>query len=416
MSRFLALLCGLTFLGALLADTATAQQWTRFRGPNGDGQSETEFPAQWSERDFVWKVSLPGAGFSSPVLWRDKIFLTSADDAKAQRSLLCLATADGKLLWKRDFPFQSYHKHAQNGFASSTPVVDARHVYCAWATPEQYYVVALNHEGTEIWRTELGPFPSAHGYAASPMIYENLLIVTNDQDGESSLQALDCKDGKIVWRVPRRHRDEQNASYSVPCIYQPAKGPAELIHNSWAHGISSLNPRTGKTNWELPVLERRSVSSPIIVDGLVFGSCGEGGGKNTMVAVRPGSQGGQQPELAYKLDKAYAAYVPTMVAHGHLVFLWSERGIVSCIDAATGAIHYRERVGGNYHGSPVRAGNKIYCISHEGEVVSIAAGDKFEVLGRTPLNETSRSTPAIDDGRMYLRTESHLVCVQGKAK
>lgn len=415
MSRLPALVC-CALACALGANIARAQEWTRFRGPNGAGQCETEFPAQWSESDFVWKAALPGSGFSSPVLWGQRIFLTAADAGQGQRFLLCLDAANGKLLWKRDFPFQTYHIHAQNGFASSTPTVDASRVYCAWATPELYYVVALDHDGTEIWRTELGPFPSAHGYAASPMIYQDLLIVTNDQDGDSSLQALSCKDGTIRWRIPRRHRDEQNASYSVPCIYQPPQGPAELIHNSWAHGISSLDPLTGATNWELPVLERRSVSSPIIVDGLIFGSCGEGGGKNTAVAVRPGVKGGQPPELAYKLDKAYAAYVPTMVAKDHLVFLWSERGIVSAIDAATGSVHFRERVGGNYHGSPVRAGDKIYCISHDGEVVSIAATDKFAVLGRTPLNETSRSTPAIAGGRMYLRTESHLVCVPGSSK
>ena len=127
---------------------------------------------------------------------------------------------------------------------------------------------------------------------------KDLLIVTNDQDGESSLQALDCKDGTVRWRIPRQHRDEQNASYSVPCIYQPPTGPAELILNSWAHGITSLDPLTGGINWELPVFERRTVSSPIIVAGLILGSCGEGSGKNTMVAVRPGVKNGRSPELA----------------------------------------------------------------------------------------------------------------------
>ncbi len=107
--------------------------------------------------------------------------------------------------------------------------MDADRVYCAWATPEQYFVVALDHQGKELWRAELGPFPSKHGYGTSPMLYQDMLIVTNDQDGDSSLQALNCKDGSLRWQVPREHRPEQNASYSVPCIYQPPKGPVELI-------------------------------------------------------------------------------------------------------------------------------------------------------------------------------------------
>lgn len=400
--------------GLLLTSTAAAQEWTRFRGPNGAGQSEAEFPAQWTERDFVWKAALPGVGFSSPVLWGQKIFLTSAQVDKKQRSLLCLSAADGSLLWKKDFPFYTYPSHAQNGYASSTPVVDARHVYCTWAVPEKYYVVALDHEGEQVWRADIGPFNSMYGYAASPMIYQDLLIVPNDQNGQSSLQAFDCADGKLRWRIPRRHSDrEQNASYSVPCMYQPPDGPAQLIHNSWGHGITSLDPLNGTINWEIPALDRRSITSPITVDGLIFGNCGDGEGKKMTVAVRPGVRGGKPPEVAYKFDKLISD-VPTMISAGHLVFLWSEKGIVACIDAPTGQIHYRERVGGTYHGSPVRAGSKLFCISLDGEVVALAAADKFEVLGRTPLNETSGSTPAIVGDRMYVRTESHLLCVQGK--
>jgi len=243
-----------------------------------------------------------------------------------------------------------------------------------------------------------------------------VLIVTNDQDGESSLQALNCKDGSLRWRIPRDHKAEQNASYSVPCIYQPPSGPAELIHNSWAHGITSLDPLTGTINWEFPAFERRTVSSPIIIDGLILGSCGEGSGKNTMVAVRPGVKNGASPEQVYKLDKAYAAYVPTMVNAGNLVFLWSERGIVTCVDGPTGKIHWTKRVGGNFSGSPVRAGDKIFCVSGDGDVVAIAAADEFKLLGQSKLGETCRSTPAIVGKRMYLRTESHLFCLDGQAK
>jgi outer membrane protein assembly factor BamB len=227
------------------------------------------------------------------------------------------------------------------------------------------------------------------------------------------LQALNLNDGKVRWTVPRKSLPDQNTSYSVPCIYQPARGPAELIVNSWAHGTSSINPKNGATNWELGVFERRSVGSPIVVDGLILGSCGEGSGNNYAVAVRPGDMSGHAAEVAYKLDRTAAPYVPTMVASGDLAFLWNDRGVVTCIDGASGKIHWQQRVGGNFSGSPVWAGDKIYCISAAGEVVVLAASDKYELLGRNLLNETSRSTPAIVNGCMYLRTESQLACLKG---
>jgi outer membrane protein assembly factor BamB len=414
MTRHAAALCCLGLL--LICPQGSAQEWTRFRGPNGDGQSDSQFPAEWSGQSLAWKTTLSGVGHSSPVLWGNKIFLTSAEPAEGRRSLLCLDAAnDGKLLWKQDFPFQTYKVHAQNGYATSTPAVDVQHVYCSWATPEQYFTVALDHSGKEVWRVEFGPYASQHGFGTSPIVYEDLLIVTNDQDGDSSLMALNRHDGAIKWRIPRQARPEQNASYAVPCIFQPAKGAPELIVNSWFYGITSIDPKNGKTNWELPAFPRRPVASPIIVDGLILGSCGEGSGNNTMVAVRPGSKNGGSPEQVYKLDKTSAPYVPTMVAAGDLVFLWGDRGVVTCIDGKSGSIHWRERVGGNFSGSPVRAGDKIYCISADGEVVVLAASKEYKLLGRNPLNELSRSTPAIVGSHMYLRTESHLVCLNGTA-
>ena len=325
----------------LCAAEAGAQEWTRFRGPNGAGQSDADFPAVWSPADVKFRVELPGTGNSSPVLWQNRVFVTSADAAQGQRWLLCLDATNGRLLWKQEFPFQKYQLHTQNSFASSTPTVDAKRVYCSWATPDEYFVVALDHDGKEKWRRSLGPFTSRHGFATSPMLYNDLLIATNDQDGSSTLQALDTKDGAIRWQVARKTLAEQNASYAVPCVYQPAKGPAELIVNSWAHGISSIDPKTGSTNWEVPAFERRPVGSPVIIAGLILGNCGEGSGNNTLVAVRPGPS----PEIVYKLDKTTAPYVPTIVAAGDLAFLWGERGIAACLEVPTGKILWRRARG-----------------------------------------------------------------------
>ncbi|MEX0678492.1 MAG: PQQ-binding-like beta-propeller repeat protein [Pirellulales bacterium] len=391
-------------------NVAGAQEWTRFRGPNGSGQSEaTTIPAQWNEGDYLWKAALEGKGNSSPVLWGDKIFLTSANPDDGTRYVLCLSAADGKLLWKRDYPSQTHQIHEQNTLASSTPTVDENRVYCAWSTPEEFTLLAIAHDGSSAWRADLGPFVSQHGFGTSPILIGELLIITNDQDADSFLIAVDRTSGATRWKVPRRHIQEQNTCYSTPCVFTRPGGAAELIVCSRQYGVTSVDPVSGQTNWQAEVLPSRAVSSPIVAGGLILASCGSGAGDNVVVAIKPYANG-DKPEVVYQIDKS-APYVPSLVAKDELVFLWGDRGVVTCIDAASGTVHWRERVGGNYFGSPVRVGDRVYCISAEGEVVALAASDRFKLLGRCPLGETSRATPAVADGRMFLRTESHLVAV-----
>ena len=397
----------------LLAATASAQEWTRFRGPNGSGQSEaTTIPASWDEGD-VLCATLEGVGNSSPVLWGEKIFLMSAS-ADGTRHALCLSAGDGKQLWRQDFAAKPQRLHAQNTLASCTPAVDADFVYCAWAAPDELTLAALKHDGTTAWQTPLGPFKGMHGFATSPIVYGDLVILTDEQDGDSFIFAVDRRSGQVRWKVPRKVKEMQNASYAVPCIFKPPGKPAELIVASWAHGLSSLDPATGTTNWEAAVLERRPVASPIVLGDLVLANCGEGGGNNSVVALRPPTVDGGSLEPVYKLDKTTAPYVPSLVASGKLVFLWGDKGIVACIDGITGQVHWRQRVGGNFFGSPVRVADKVYCISAEGDVVTLAASADYQLLGRSKLGEASRSTPAVAGGRMFLRTESHLTAVGSK--
>jgi outer membrane protein assembly factor BamB len=403
----------LTLAAVCFTQSAFAQEWTRFRGPNGSGQSETMLPASWTEDEVLWKVPLPGKGNASPVLWGDNVFVLSANPEDGTRHVLCLSAADGKLRWKQDFASTLHPIHQANTLASSTPAVDDERVYCAWSTPDEFTLVALKHDGSPAWKANLGPFASQHGFGTSPIVFEDLLIIANDQDADSFIIAVDRASGVTRWKTPRRHLPEQNTCYTTPCIYKPARGPAELITCSRAHGVSSLDPRTGKSNWDAEVLTARAVSSPIVLDDTLIATCGSGNGDNRVVALRPHA-GSEQPEVAYTLDKATAPYVPSPVAKGDLVFLWSDRGIVSCIDGKTGDVHWRERVGGNFYGSPVRAGNYVYCIADNGDVVSVGASETFELAGRSSLGETTRSTPAVAGGRMYLRSESHLVAVGPK--
>ena len=336
----------------------------------------------------------------------------SADPTTATQYVVAIDTNDGHIVWQRDFSIASYPIHARNSFASTTPAVDADHVYVAWSTPVEATLSALNHEGETVWEQQLGPFASQHGFGSSPVLYQDLVILPllemkPDRDGErtetSRVVALDRRTGQERWLQTRW---SEVVSYSVPCIYRSPSGADELIGCSTADGIFSLNPQTGAVNWQIDVFEMRTVSSPIIVSGLIFGTTGSGAGGNYVVAVQPGSA----PKVAYDVRKQ-APYVPTPVAKDDLIFLWSDKGIVSCLRAQSGEQLWQERVGGNYSGSPVIAGEHLYCIDEDGVVVVLEAGEQFRLLGKNALGEASRSTPAIADHRMYLRTYSQLFSV-----
>ncbi len=425
---FLALL-PLCVFGTLFGQSAVGQEWSRFRGPNGQGVGKAEnIPVAFSEADYNWKTKLPASGHSSPVLWGDKIFVTCADDDDtAQRMVVCVDSKDGKILWTRKYESAFHRKHKFNSFASATAAADADHVYVTWSTPEEYTLMALDHDGNEVWRRNLGPFVSQHSCGISPVVYEDLLILGNDQDaedqvdpnqkGKSFLLAVDRKTGKDRWIT---ERTSDIVAYSTPCVYQPEGGKPQLIFNSKSHGITSINPQDGSVNWEIatsngaPLLDKRSVSSPVFVAGMITASCGSGGGGNSLVLVKPGN-GSQSPEMVRRIvQKDGAPYVPTPIAYGDLLFLWSDGGIASCVDAPSGKVHWVKRVGGNYFGSPVRIDDKIYCVSTDGDVVVLKASSEFEQLATNPLGEMCHSTPAIANGAMILRTYSHLISVGGK--
>jgi outer membrane protein assembly factor BamB len=408
------LLLAACLLTAAPAGRAAAQEWTRFRGPNGSGVAPAaDVPARFGEKDFNWKAALPGAGHSSPVLWGDRLFVTCADDRTGQRVLLCLSARDGERLWSRTFDGERSGKHQDNSYATATPAVDERRVYVCFGGPKGLLVTALDHDGKEAWRADLGPFKAGHGFAASPIVLEDLLVVPDDQDGSSALFGLSCATGEVRWKAPRKAK----AHYSTPCVYRPRDGRAELLFTSYEHGLTSLDPKTGRVNWEADVFDKRhvgtSIGSPVVAGDLALATCGWLGVRQEVVAVRLGPDDKARGTEAYRLDRS-APLCTTPLVVGDLLFLWSDGGVVTCADVKTGEVHWRERVPGEYYGSPVCVGERLYAVSRDGEVVALAAARRFELLGRSPLGEGSHSTPAVAGGRLYLRTFSHLISVGGK--
>ncbi|MCC6491976.1 MAG: PQQ-binding-like beta-propeller repeat protein [Pirellulales bacterium] len=400
----------LLLLSAIFATTALADDnWSRFRGPNGSGLArQSSFPAAWSDDDYAWKAALPGKGHSSPVAWGDCLFVTAGDQATGELIVIALDSASGDQRWTRRYPSTPHAMHPANSYASSSPAADEHGLYVAWASPESLQIAALSHAGEELWRRDLGPIDNNHGFGISPIVTEGLVILACDNTGPSFVVAFDALTGDQRWR---RERASGTPSYATPALAPSADGSRQLILCSTAEGMAALSPRDGKLLWQWPqAFPVRCVASPLVAGGLVLAASGEGGNGKSFAAVKPAAAAGGAPEVAYELRKSLPQ-VPTPVAADKLLFVWSDRGVVTCCDLPTGQVRWSERVGGNYFGSPVIAGDKLYAIAADGEVVALAAADEFRLLGRSSLGEASHATPAVHQGRMYLRTESGLACL-----
>lgn len=401
---------------ASLVITAGAQEWTRFRGPNGTGISVTQgVPAVWTEKEFAWRVPIAGESHSQPVIWGDRMFLLTATDFGQERALVCVRKTDGQPLWTKSYPLPMPRLGNKNtGYANTSPVVDAERVVACFVSNDHFWVRAFDHAGRELWSRDLGTFVAQHGHGASPMIYGGHVIVTNDQDGVSSVVALDLKTGAVAWNSPRGAGRNANiaTAYCTPITHTRADGSVELLLTSQSHGVSSLDPQTGALNWEAPVFTKRMVASAVVAGDLVIGSCGQGGGAgNYLAAIKLGGSGDvSKTHVAYQLTKA-TPYVPTPLYLDGRLYLISDAGIATALDAATGRELWTARLRAEFFSSPVLIGGKIYCASTKGEMIVLATGDTFQELGRSPLGEGTHSTPCVDGGRLYVKTFTHLVCI-----
>lgn len=401
------------FAASILSPEANAQEWTRFRGPNGTGISKaTTVPTEWTDTDYNWTIDLPGEGHSSPVVWGDRLFITSSDTDQATRHLLCINTGNGDVLWQKDLEFETYKKHKNNSFASSTPCVDADHVYVAWHSKQSSALIAYQHDGTEAWQYDQGPYSHGQGGATSPIVYQDMVVITHDQKEPSFLLAVDRMTGLERWKIPR---EGKRACYSTPCVFRPDGRPEELVFTHCYEGIVGIDPASGKQNWHIDVFGRasqRALGSPVFTDELVMASSGGVGGETQLVAIKPGAAMDGKATEAWRTNKQ-TPHVPTPLIYKDWVFLWSDKGIASCLNKDTGEVVWKQRVGGNYFGSPVCVNGKLYCIDLDGTVVVLAASDNYESLSKVALGQGSKATPAVSGGVMYLRTKSKLFSLGG---
>ncbi len=402
----------MTLLASVCATAPTlAQDWPRFRGPNGSGLgTAASLPAEFSEKDYNWKIELPGSGHSSPVAWGDRVFVTATPAGTAKRVILCVSAKDGKTLWSKEYETGAFRQHSDNSYTSMSPAVDAERVYFWWGSPEGSGLVALDQaDGREVWKRDLGTFVSQHGPGASPILAGDTVVLNFDQDQPPSfLIGLDAKTGKDRWKY---EHPGTASSASTPCLLKNPDGKTEVILISRTVGMTAVDVATGKLTWEMAgLMPKRCVASPIVTPGgLVIGQCGEGQAESFVYAVKPGS-GGKPPEKVYEVIRT-GGYVPSPIAIGDLLFLWKENGLVTCLRAATNEQLWSERVEGPFYGSPVAVGGRLYNITRRGDLVVLGAGEKFEKIARIPLGEGSFATPAVHRGSMLLRTFTHLISV-----
>ncbi len=402
----------LTLVLALTAPLVSAQEWSQFRGKSAQGIADApELPATFTEKNVLWRAPTGGTGHSSPVLWGKRLFLTRTGDKANSREVACFDAENGKELWSHECVFETYHRHQLNNAASSTPAVDADGIYIVWSSGKHLDSMALDHSGKELWRRRLGAFKSLHGCGSSPILHGNRVILANDNMGEESfLMALNKKTGEIDWQIKRQSADRRT-SYSCPVLYDRNEQTPLILFTSQSHGLTAVNPETGKVNWELDLgFSYRVVATPSLFGDKLFCSSGtNGGGKQSAFVSLPQDKR-DKPEIQGKMRRAIP-YVPSSLAVNGRVFTFSDGGVASCLDPRDGKVLWRQRTSGTFFSSPVSNGQVIYIPTKEGILLSVSGDEEWQELGSFDLGGSTFSTPAIADNVMFLRTDSELVAL-----
>jgi hypothetical protein len=405
-----------------------SENWPNWRGPSGDGVSmEKGIPTTWStSENIVWKVEIPGNGHSSPIVWGNKVFLTSSLHEKNKRILLCLDRHSGQTIWKRDVvhsPPETIHR--LNSRASGTPATDGRQIYTAFMraegdrviapnvgserliTPGKIIVAAYNLNGEQKWESNVGDFISAHGFNTCPVLFEDLVIINGDHDGDAYLVALDRLSGKERWRT---RRENKTRSYVTPIIRE-IDGRTQMIL-SGSLCVASYDPRNGKRHWIIDGPTEQFVAS-MVYDGTYVFATGGYPERHTL-AIRPDGKGNvTNTHIAWRTTRG-AAYVPSPIIAGRYLLMVADSGVASCFDAKTGKRHWMERLPGGHSPSTVSADGLVYFTSDRGVTTIVRPGKMFNVIARNELGEQISASPAISQGYIFLRTHQHLYCIGSK--
>lgn len=401
-----------------------AEDWPGWRGPRGDGTSlETGLPEVWdgtTGTNIAWKVPVPGTGHGSPIVVGNRIFLATCLPETEDRQLLCLDTTTGQVAWQTTVcqsPLEV--KHHLNSHASSTPAADEQTVYTTFLeidgstepaknvgtprplTPGQIVVSAHDFAGRLRWIARPGRFASVHGFCSNPVLFENLVIINGDHDGESYVVALDRATGDVVWKQPRVH---QTRSYVTPLVRQVGDRPQLVFSGS--KQVVSLDPRTGKTWWQIEGPTEQFVASPVF-DGEQF-YVAAGFPTHHVLAIRPDGAGDVSASHVAWHSRNAACYVPSPVVIGHHLLVADDRGTANCFDTRTGERIWQTRLGTHYSASLAAVAGRAWFIADDGVTKLLEPGPEPRVVHENPLGETVYASPAFSQGAVYLRGTEHL--------
>jgi outer membrane protein assembly factor BamB len=419
MQRF----CLPTVLTLLVGLSLSAADWPRFRGPNGTGVADGKLPAI-DAKSPAWKVAIPGRGVSSPIVVHGKLFLQSASDDGNKRYVLCLDADTGKVLWERELPGKKAPTHAKNSLASSTPASDGERVYFVSWDGDQVSLLAYDMSGNHLWARTLGGYVSQHGVGASPAVYKGVVYVNLDEDseykgkqGDAVLSAFDAKTGELKWSADRKpHR----ACYSTPFLLEQPGKPDTLVLGTTTE-LTGYDPMTGKVLWAYAIpwpagmMPLRIVGSPTYADGLIVCTFGDGGGKRYAAAIDPN---GKTPTKVWDHRTGPIPYVPCTLVKDGLLFWVHDKGTANCIESKTGKLLWGEngeRVAlKDVTASPILAGDEILVIAEDGKYYVLRADREFEIIRKGDLGQPVAASPALVDGKLYVRGATHLFCFKSK--
>ena len=396
-----------------------AADWASFRGPTGDGVSTaTKLPIKWSVSDNVaWKTPINGQGWSSPVLRNGVLYLTNAvaEDGEAvqtsyQLNTLALDAQSGKVLWSVkifDQPVDSAKIHAKNSHASPTPIVTPTHVYVHFG---HLGTACLTTQGKVVWKTLASTYSPVHGNGGTPILHDGKLYFSVDGKVKTLVICLDAATGDTVWEFDRQSAASRKFSFTTPVIIE-VNGKLQLISPA-SDIVHAIDPQNGKLIWQVKYDGYSLIPKPVYHNGLLYVCTGY----NTpwLYCIDPTGSGDVSDSHVRWNIQRQIPHTPSLILDDGKIFMISDRGIGTCLNATTGETIWQERIGGNYSASPILNNGNIYFTSEQGDTTIIRASEKYQVVAKNSLGQATLASFAVADGVIYIRTESHLYRIEAK--
>lgn len=409
----------LALMVGLLTSGLDAEDWTEFRGPTSQGHSiTTGLPTHWGRTENIaWSREIPGKGWSSPIVLKKRLYLTTAvpvAGASGPQSLraICASAENGEILWNVEVFKQPAGDpiHDKNSHASATPVTDGKRLFVHFGT-HGTAALALD-DGRVLWRNQELKYSPVHGNGGSPVLIDGLVVVNCDGSDRQFVAALDQQSGALRWQSPRNLKPDRGFSFGTPLVITVA-GRQQLI-SAGSEGVQAFEPAAGREIWRVTYPGGYSVvPRPVYGAGLLFVCTGYNA--PVLLAIRPEGAAGDvtATRVVWQSNKAVPHNPSPLLVEGS-IYLVSDKGVATCLDARTGDEKWHQRLGGNFSASPLYADGKIFVQSEEGDGIVFPPGPAYHELARNSLGERTLSSYAVGDGALFIRSERHLARVEAK--